>query len=79
MINIGFVPSGELSGLVVEELGKSFAPNRSGFVAALPYTRSAKIVRRSLRAAAAREDAGDLSSLEHDVFDRIAEAAANGR
>jgi acetyl-CoA synthetase len=35
------------------------------FVPALPKTRSAKIVRRAVRAAALGEDPGDLSSVEN--------------
>jgi acetyl-CoA synthetase len=35
------------------------------FVDALPKTRTAKIVRRAVRAAALGEDPGDLSSLEN--------------
>jgi acetyl-CoA synthetase len=35
------------------------------FVEALPKTRSAKIVRRALRAAALGDDPGDLSSVEN--------------
>jgi acetyl-CoA synthetase len=49
---------------VVQALGKAFAPAEIRFVAALPKTRSAKIVRRAVRAAALGEDPGDLSSLE---------------
>ena len=43
---------------VSEHLGKSFAPSRIVFVADLPKTRSAKIVRRALRAVAAGDDPG---------------------
>ena len=35
------------------------------FVAALPKTRSAKIVRRAVRAAALGDDPGDMSSVEN--------------
>ena len=49
---------------VREHLGASFAPSRIVFVPALPRTRSAKIVRRAVRAALTGEDPGDLSSLE---------------
>jgi acetyl-CoA synthetase len=49
---------------VVRELGKAFAPAEIRFVSALPKTRTAKIVRRAVRAAALGEDPGDLSSLE---------------
>ena len=55
----------ELRGVVAGHLGKSFAPSRVLFVGELPKTRSAKIVRRAIRAAAVGEDPGDLSSLEN--------------
>jgi acetyl-CoA synthetase len=58
---------------VVAELGKAFAPDRIRFVAALPKTRSAKIVRRAVRAAVLGEDPGDLSTLEDpDVLAQFA-------
>jgi acetyl-CoA synthetase len=50
---------------VVEELGKAFAPGRVIFVSALPKTRSAKVVRRAVRARALGQDPGDLSTLEN--------------
>jgi len=50
---------------VTDELGKSFKPERILFVSALPKTRSAKIVRRAVRARALGQDAGDLSMLEN--------------
>lgn len=69
----------ELADLVAARLGKSFAPDRVLFVDALPKTRSAKIVRRALRAAATGEDAGDLSSLEDpEVFIGISRVARHG-
>ena len=49
---------------VVHELGEAFAPAEVRFVTALPKTRTAKIVRRAVRAAALGEDLGDLSSIE---------------
>jgi acetyl-CoA synthetase len=55
----------ELADLVAEHLGKAFRPSRVVFVPELPKTRSAKIVRRAIRAAVAGEDPGDLSSLEN--------------
>jgi acetyl-CoA synthetase len=55
----------ELTIAVIESLGKSFKPSRILFVDELPKTRSAKIVRRALRAAVLGEDPGDLSSLEN--------------
>ena len=51
--------------MVAAELGKAFRPERVVFVQALPKTRSAKIVRRAVRAAATGADPGDLSSVEN--------------
>jgi acetyl-CoA synthetase len=60
---------------VVHELGKAFAPAEVRFVTALPKTRTAKIVRRAVRAAALGEDLGDLSSIEDaGVLDQFAPA-----
>ncbi len=47
-----------------EELGKAFAPAEVRFTTALPKTRSAKILRRAVRATVVGEDPGDLSTLE---------------
>jgi acetyl-CoA synthetase len=58
---------------VSAELGKAFRPARVVIVPALPKTRSAKIVRRALRAGALGEDPGDLSTLENpEALDEIA-------
>jgi len=46
-------------------IGKPFRPERVVFVAELPRTRSAKIVRRAIRAAVRGEDPGDLGSVEN--------------
>jgi acetyl-CoA synthetase len=63
----------ELRGLVAGELGKAFAPERIVFVPGLPKTRSAKIVRRAVRATALGKDPGDMSSVENpEVLDEIA-------
>jgi acetyl-CoA synthetase len=60
---------------VTDELGKAFKPERILFVPALPKTRSAKIVRRAVRAQALGEDAGDLSTLENpESLEAIARA-----
>jgi acetyl-CoA synthetase len=65
--------AGELSGEVTAHLGKAFKPGRVVFVDELPKTRSAKIVRRALRAVAMGQDPGDLSSLENPgALDAIA-------
>jgi acetyl-CoA synthetase len=65
----------ELSSLVAEHLGKAFKPSRIVFVPELPKTRSAKIVRRAIRATIAGEDPGDLSSLENpSALDAIGQA-----
>jgi acetyl-CoA synthetase len=55
----------QLSKIVADHLGKSFKPSRIVFVDELPRTRSAKILRRAIRATVLHEDAGDLSSLEN--------------
>jgi acetyl-CoA synthetase len=55
----------ELRTLVARHLGKAFRPSRVVFVGELPRTRSAKILRRAIRATVAGEDPGDLSSLEN--------------
>ena len=55
----------EIRGVIAGELGKAFAPARILFVEELPKTRSAKILRRAIRAKALGEDLGDLSSLEN--------------
>jgi acetyl-CoA synthetase len=50
-------------------------PARIVFVRELPKTRSAKIVRRAIRAAALGEDPGDLSSVENpQAVDAIRES-----
>jgi acetyl-CoA synthetase len=65
----------EIRELVAADLGKAFAPERVLFVPALPKTRSAKIVRRAVRATALGRDPGDLSSVENpDALDAIAGA-----
>jgi acetyl-CoA synthetase len=69
IVKPGVVPTDtlaqELRGVVADQLGKAFAPSKVLFVDELPKTRSAKIVRRAIRAAAIGEDPGDLSSLEN--------------
>jgi acetyl-CoA synthetase len=49
---------------VVAAFGKAFRPAHVDFVPSLPLTRSAKVVRRAVRARATGTDPGDLSSLE---------------
>ncbi len=49
---------------ITDELGKPMKPGAVLFVAALPKTRNAKVMRRVIRAAHLGLDAGDLSSLE---------------
>jgi acetyl-CoA synthetase len=50
---------------VAHVLGKPFAPDQVRFVSDLPKTRSAKILRRAIRARLLNLDLGDLSSLEN--------------
>jgi acetyl-CoA synthetase len=68
----------ELRASVRAHLGSAFTPSAVVFVPALPKTRSAKIVRRAVRAALTGDDAGDLSSLEDPrSLDAIRDAAAS--
>jgi acetyl-CoA synthetase len=55
----------EIDRAVVETLGKSFRPKTIRWVTDLPRTRSAKIMRRVIKALAQGQDPGDLSSLEN--------------
>lgn len=66
----------ELRLLVDEQIGKAFRPEHVVFVSELPKTRSAKILRRAIKAAALGLPQGDLSSLENpSALDAVAEAA----
>jgi acetyl-CoA synthetase len=64
-VDRGDALAAELAGVVAQHLGKAFKPSRVVFVEELPKTRSAKIVRRAIRATALGSDPGDLSSLEN--------------
>jgi acetyl-CoA synthetase len=67
----------EVADHVAAELGKAFKPGRIFFVDSLPKTRSAKIVRRAVKAKALGTDLGDLSSLENpESLDQIGAAVA---
>ena len=69
----------ELRDMVARELGKPFAPSAVFRVDALPKTRSAKILRRAVRAAALGAEPGDLSGAENpEALDGI-RIAARGR
>jgi acetyl-CoA synthetase len=65
--------------LVAEELGRPFKPSRVVIVEALPKTRSAKILRRAVRAVAIGEDPGDMSSAENpQALESIRDALRRG-
>ena len=67
----------EMAATVAAHLGKAFKPDRVFFVSALPKTRSAKIVRRAVRARALGQDPGDMSSVENpETLEEIARAVA---
>ncbi len=57
--------AGELKSRVGEALGKPLRPARVHFVAALPKTRNAKVMRRVIRAAYLGENPGDVTALEN--------------
>jgi acetyl-CoA synthetase len=55
----------EVTKVITAEIGKAFKPSEIRFVTELPKTRSAKILRRAIRAKVVGEDPGDLTSLEN--------------
>jgi acetyl-CoA synthetase len=57
--------SARLTALVATQVGKPFAPSRVVRVGQLPKTRSAKIMRRAIRAAVLDANPGDLSGAEN--------------
>jgi acetyl-CoA synthetase len=60
---------------VVDALGPAFKPAAVRFTRTLPKTRSAKVLRRAIRAAVTGEQPGDLSGLEDPAaLDAIADA-----
>jgi acetyl-CoA synthetase len=65
----------ELITKVVEHLGSSFRPAAVRFTTALPKTRSAKVLRRAIRAVVTGAAPGDLSGLEDPgTLDAVAHA-----
>jgi acetyl-CoA synthetase len=66
----------ELEAQVSRELGKPLAPQAVLFVADIPKTRNAKVMRRVIRAAYLGEPPGDLSALVNpEAVDEIPQAA----
>src|SRR6267142_1515059 len=55
----------QLSDLIARQMGKALKPERVLFTKDLPKTRSAKIMRRVIRATYLGKEPGDLSSLEN--------------
>jgi acetyl-CoA synthetase len=69
--------SRELVELVAARMGRPFKPSRVMRVPDLPRTRSAKILRRAVRAVAIGEDPGDLSGAENpQALDVVRDAVA---
>jgi acetyl-CoA synthetase len=65
----------ELGERVAQHMGKALKPERVLFVRDLPRTRSAKIMRRVIRATHLGREPGDLSALENpDAVTAVAEA-----
>lgn len=54
-----------MSDEIARELGKAFRPSAVRLVPDLPRTRSAKIMRRVVKAVALGQEPGDISSLEN--------------
>ncbi|MEA2240543.1 MAG: acetyl-CoA synthetase, partial [Solirubrobacteraceae bacterium] len=68
----------ELAAEVGAQLGKPFTPARVLRVEALPKTRSAKILRRAIRAASIGADPGDLSGADNpEALDLIRDAVGS--
>ena len=71
--------AGELKENVAHDLGKALAPRNVVFVADIPKTRNAKVMRRIVRAAYLGEKLGDTSALENpaslDEIKRVAPQA----
>jgi len=66
----------EISRCVTDALGPSFRPAEVRFTRALPKTRSAKVLRRAIRAVVTGDAPGDLSGLEDPAtLDAIAASA----
>jgi acetyl-CoA synthetase len=66
----------ELSERVAHGMGKALKPEKVLFARELPKTRSAKIMRRVIRATYLGKEAGDLSSLENPSgVEAVAEAS----
>jgi acetyl-CoA synthetase len=66
----------QLSDLVARQMGKALKPERVLFTKDLPKTRSAKIMRRVIRATYLGKEPGDLSSLENpSAVNAITEAS----
>ncbi len=69
----------ELIACVVDSLGPSFKPAQVCFTGALPKTRSAKVLRRAIRAVVTGTEPGDLSGLEDPAaIDAIHQSLAVG-
>ena len=68
--------AGEIAESIAQRLGRPLRPDAVRFVADLPKTRNAKVLRRVIRAAyLGKEDLGDLSSLENPLaVEQIKEA-----
>jgi acetyl-CoA synthetase len=60
-----FADSAALKAEVMKVMGKALRPKEIQFISELPKTRSAKIVRRALRAKYLGEPMGDLTSIEN--------------
>lgn len=55
----------ELISLIAQKMGKALKPKDIHFIADLPKTRNAKVMRRAIKSAYLNKDSGDLSSLEN--------------
>jgi acetyl-CoA synthetase len=65
----------EIEGAIVAQLGKALKPEAVKFVADLPKTRNAKVMRRIIRARYLDQPLGDITALENPAaVDAIGQA-----
>ena len=78
-VNGGVNLAAELKANVARDLGKALAPKDVLFVADIPKTRNAKVMRRIVRAAYIGEKLGDISALENPAsLEQIAKCGREG-
>lgn len=78
-VEVGPQLGDELTDVVADRFGKPFRPDRLLFVSDLPRTRTAKILRRVIRATVLGRDPGDVFMLENPDAIEAVRLASEGR